>query len=43
MHVLHDKSEYREREGTYRRIVNRYWWENMHDDIKEYVQICEIY
>jgi hypothetical protein len=41
MHALYDKLKYRGREGTYRRIVNRYWWEGMHDDVKKYIQICE--
>jgi hypothetical protein len=43
MHALHDELEYRGREGTYRRIINRYWWEGMHNDIKKYVQTYEIY
>jgi hypothetical protein len=43
MHALHDKLEYRGRKNTYRRIANKYWWEDMHDDVKKYVQTCEIY
>jgi hypothetical protein len=43
MHTLHDKSEHRGRENTYRRIADRYWWEDMHDNIKKYVQTCEAY
>ena len=38
---LHDESGHRGREGTYRRIANRYWWEQLHDDIKGYVRSCE--
>lgn len=31
------------REGTYRRIANRYWWDNLHAEVKSYVQPCEEY
>jgi hypothetical protein len=37
MHALYDKLGHREREGIYRRIINRYWWEDMYNDIKKYV------
>jgi Ni,Fe-hydrogenase I cytochrome b subunit len=43
MHALYDKLEYRGRENTYRKIADKYWWEGMHDNIKEYIQICETY
>ena len=38
---LHDESGHRGREGTYRRIADRYWWEQLHDDVKGYVRSCE--
>lgn len=38
---LHDKSEHRDREDIYRRIVDHYWWNNMYEKIKRYVKICE--
>jgi hypothetical protein len=41
MHALYDELGYRGREGTYRRIADRYWWEGIYDNVKEYVQICE--
>lgn len=38
---LHDNGGHREREGTYRRVADRYWWEDMVRDGKRYVQTCE--
>ena len=38
---LHDESGHRGREGTYRQITDRYWWERMEKDVKTYVQICK--
>jgi hypothetical protein len=38
---LHDESGHRGREGTYRRIADRYWWDNMYDEVKKYVKTCE--
>ena len=29
-------------EGTYQRIANKYWWNSMGTDIKNYVKTCEI-
>lgn len=40
---LHDESGHKRREGTYRRIANRYWWDNLHAEVKSYVQSCEEY
>jgi hypothetical protein len=34
---LHDESEHQDRENIYRRIANRYWWDNMHQEIKFYI------
>ena len=27
---LHDESDHKGREGTYRRVADRYWWDNLH-------------
>ena len=34
---LHDESGHKGREGTYRRIADRYWWEDLHAHVKAYV------
>ena len=38
---FHDQSSHRKKKNTYRKIVDRYWWNNLHDEIKRYIQICE--
>ena len=38
---LHDESGHKGREGTYRRVADRYWWDNLHAEVKTYVQSCE--
>lgn len=37
---LHDKSGHRGREGTYRKIAERYWWDALWRDVKDYVRRC---
>ena len=37
---LHDESGHRGREGTYRRVADRYWWKDMWQTVKKYVQSC---
>jgi len=37
---LHDESGHRGREGTWRKIAERYWWEGLYDSVKEYVKKC---
>ena len=39
--TLHDESGHRGREGTYRKISLRYWWDGMYKNVKMYVQSCE--
>jgi hypothetical protein len=34
---LHDESEHRDKKDIYRRIADRYWWDNMHQEIKFYI------
>ena len=38
---LHDEFDYKKRGRIYRRIIDRYWWDNFHQEICQYVQICE--
>lgn len=38
---LPHESGHKGREGTYRRVANRYCWENLHFEVKSYVQSCE--
>ena len=40
MEELHDESGHKGREGTYRRIADRYWWNGMFQQVKKYVQTC---
>jgi hypothetical protein len=37
---LHDESDHRDKENTYKRIINRYWWNDLYDDAQKYVKIC---
>ena len=34
---LHDESGHKGREGTYQRVADRYWWDNLHIEVKSYV------
>ena len=38
---LYNESEHREREKTYRRVTNKYWWQNLSRDCKKHVVNCE--
>ncbi len=38
---LHDESGHKRREGTYREDADRYWWDNLHSEVKSYIQSCE--
>lgn len=38
---LHDESGHRGREGTYKKIALRYWWDGLYNDVRDYVQSCE--
>jgi hypothetical protein len=37
---LHDESDHRDKEDIYRRIIDRYWWDNLYDDSQKYVKTC---
>jgi hypothetical protein len=38
---LHDESGHRDREGTYRKVSQRFWWPGMAKDVAEFVRTCE--
>ena len=40
LEALHDKSGHRGREGTYRRIADRYYWEELWKHVSRYVKSC---
>ena len=37
LHQLHNESDHKGREATYRRVADRYWWDNLHAEVKSYV------
>ncbi len=37
---LHDENDHRSRENIYKRIIDRYWWNDLYDDVQKYVKIC---
>jgi len=39
---LHDESGHRGREGTYRKIADRYCWDGLFDDVTGYVRTCKV-
>jgi len=39
--AAHEESGHRGREGTYRRVADRYWWEDIMDRVGKYVRGCE--
>lgn len=38
---LHNKSGHKRQESTYQRVADRYWWDNLHVEVKSYVHKCE--
>ena len=40
LEALYDKSGHRGREGTYRRIADRYYWEELWKHVSRYVKSC---
>lgn len=38
---LHDESGHRKREGTYRKVADRYWWDGMYTDVVRYIKSCD--
>ncbi len=37
---FHDESDHRNKKDIYKRIIDRYWWNDLYDDIQKYVKIC---
>ena len=38
---LHDESEHKDKEETYRKIIERYWWKSVWKNVCAYVKFCE--
>ena len=41
MRAINEENGHRGREGTMRKVTERYWRPEMHVDIKEWVKTCE--
>jgi hypothetical protein len=41
LQAAHEESGHRGREGTYRRVADRYWWKDLFDVVAKYVLACE--
>ena len=39
--ALHDESGHRGRDGTVKKVMERYWWRNVYRDAEEYVKSCD--
>jgi hypothetical protein len=39
--AMHDDAGHRGREGTYRRLADRYFWEGMYNEVRRYRESCE--
>ncbi len=37
---FHDESDHRNKKNIYKRIIDRYWWNDLYDDAQKYVKIC---
>ncbi len=37
---FHDESDHRDKKDIYKRIIDRYWWNDLYDDAQKYVKIC---
>ncbi len=37
---LHDESDHWDKKDIYKRIIDRYWWDDLYDDVQKYVKIC---
>jgi hypothetical protein len=37
---FHDENDHRDRKDIYKRIIDRYWWNDLYDDAQKYVKIC---
>jgi len=41
LRALHEDSGHRGREGTYRRVADRYWWNDLAKDVARHCKTCE--
>ncbi len=37
---LYDENNHRNKKNIYRRIMNRYWWNDLYENVQKYVKIC---
>jgi hypothetical protein len=37
---FHDENDHRDKENIYKKIIDRYWWNNLYDDSQKYVKTC---
>ncbi len=37
---FHDESDHRNKKNIYKKIIDRYWWNDLYDDAQKYVKIC---
>jgi hypothetical protein len=40
---LHNESDYRDKKDIYKKIINRYYWDDLYDDVQKYIKICSQY
>jgi hypothetical protein len=43
LHALHEDCGHRGKEGTYRRVADRYWWKDLAKDVARHCRTCEAY
>jgi hypothetical protein len=41
LQAAHEESGHRGREGTYRRVADRYWWDDLSNKVASYVKACK--
>ncbi len=37
---FHDENDHRDKKDIYKKIIDRYWWDNLYDDFQKYVKTC---
>ncbi len=37
---LYDENNHRDKKNIYKKIIDRYWWNDLYDDAQKYVKIC---
>jgi hypothetical protein len=37
---FHDENDHRNKKNIYKKIIDRYWWDDLYDDAQKYVKIC---